>query len=79
MATQKIDNHIEEGTITIDNINSYYETTLNAINSVQNNDIEEYEQAINNLQNVLNNQMRVISENSPANPKKGSAWFHITS
>jgi len=43
MATQKIDNHIEEGTITIDNINSYYETTLNAINSVQNNDIEEYE------------------------------------
>ena len=79
MATQKIDDHIGEGIITIDNIGSFAAISENAVNSIETNDIKAFETNINNLSKVYNKQIRVISEQEPIGPSKGSVWFILQS
>lgn len=79
MATQKIDDHIGEGIITIDNIDNFAAISENAVNSIETNDIRTFETNISNLSKVYNKQIRVISEQEPTGPSKGSVWFILQS
>lgn len=79
MATQKIDDHIGEGVITIDNIGGFTAISENAVSSIETDDIRTFETNINNLSKVYNKQIRVISEQEPTGPRKGSVWFVLQS
>lgn len=79
MATQKIDDHIGEGIITIDNIGGFTAISENAVDSIETNDIRTFETNINNLSKVYNKQIRVISEQEPTGPTEGSVWFVLQS
>ena len=70
MVAEKVNNNISQGTIDIDNINSYYTPSENAINALDNIDIPR-------MENIYNKQMRIISKSQPSNPEQGMALFKL--
>lgn len=70
MIAQRVNSNIPQNEITIDNIDSYYSPSEEALNNLEDFDIPR-------MQGILDKRMRIISFDQPTNPESGMAWFKL--